>query len=64
MVTCRVQKSNKPRAVRIGAAHSGAAGRGGAGQTRTPHGRVAQEPDGALALQGIMATNPGASKEK
>ena len=56
--TCRIQNPNIPRAVRVGAAHGGAAGRGGAGQNRTPTGRVAQKPAVPLALQGIVDNCP------
>ena len=52
--TCRVQNPNIPWAVRVGAAHGGAAGRGGAGQNRTPTGRVAQKLTAPAAPQGIV----------
>ena len=44
---------NIPLAVRVGAAHGGAAERGGAGQDGTPTGRFAQETTDALAPQTI-----------
>ena len=37
----RIQNPDVPRAERFGAAQSGAAGRGGTGQDRTPTGRFA-----------------------
>ena len=40
---CRIQNPDIPRAGRVGAAHGGAAGRGGAGQDRTPTDRFDQK---------------------
>ena len=56
--TCRILNPNIPRAVRVGAAHGGTAGRGEAEQNRTPTGRVALKPTVALALQGIVNNCP------
>ena len=56
--TCRTPNQNIARAVRIGAAHGGAAKRGGAGQHRTQTCRVAQEPTDSLALQSIVDNCP------
>ena len=52
--TCRIQNPNIPRAVRVGTAHGGAAGCGGAGQNKTPTGRVTLKPTVLLALQGFV----------
>ena len=67
LCTCRIQNPNIPRAVRVGAAHGGAARRGGTEQNRTPKSRVAQKPTLPLALQGIVdncSERPFASKKK
>ena len=47
---CRVPNPNLPRAIRVGAAHGGATGRGGAGQNGTPTGRVGQKLTVPVAL--------------
>ena len=53
---CRIQNPDTPRAGRVGAAHGGAAGRGGAGQDGTPLGRSGPESTFPLALQQIEKT--------
>ena len=58
ILTCRIQNPNIPRAVRVSAAHGGAAGRGGAGQNRMPTGRVAEKPTVPLALHNIVDNCP------
>ena len=55
---CRVQNSNIPQAVRIGATHGGAAGRGGAQQTGTPTSRVGQKLTVSAALLSIVDRCP------
>ena len=56
--TCRVQNPNLPRAVRVGAAHGGAAGHGRARQNWTPTDRVAQKLCVPLAIQSIVDSCP------
>ena len=51
---CRIQNPDIPRAGRVGAAHGGAAGRGGAGQHGTPTDRFAQEITVLRTLQGTV----------
>ena len=50
-ITCRVQNTNIPQAVRVGAAHGGTAGRGRDGLHRTPTGRLAKEATVSVTLQ-------------
>ena len=57
-LTSRIHDPNIPRAVRVGAAHSGAAGCGRAGQNKMPTGRVAQKPTVRQALQVIVDNCP------
>ena len=54
--TCRFQNKDIPRVGRVGAVHSGAAGRGRAGQDGTPTDRFAQETTDPRTLQGIQNT--------
>ena len=57
--TFRVQNPNIiPWAVRVGAAHGGAAWCGGAVQNRTPTSRVAKKPADPLAPQSIVNICP------
>ena len=56
--TFRIQNPDIPLADRFGAAQSGAAGRGGTGQDRTPTGRFAQDTTVPLAPQGIEDNCP------
>ena len=53
---CRIQSPDTPRAGRVGAAPSGAAGLGGAGYDGTPLGRSGPETTLPLALQRIENT--------
>ena len=48
--TCRIQHPDTQRAGRVGAAHGGAAGRGGARWDGTPPGRCTQETTAPLAF--------------
>ena len=57
-LSCRIQSQHIPRACRVGAAHGGAAGRGGSGQDGTPTDRFAQETTVPRTLQGIEQTCP------
>ena len=56
--TCRIQNPDTQRAGRVGAAHGGAAGRGGAGCDGTSTGRPAQETTDPRAFQEIKDNSP------
>ena len=57
-IICRTQNPDIQRAERFGAAQSGAAGRSGTGQDRTPTGRFAQDTTDPFAPQGIVDNCP------
>ena len=61
--TCRIQNTDIRRAGRFGAAQSGAAGRGGTRQDRTPTGRFAQDTTVPLAPLSFENNCPERSSE-